>query len=110
MASPPFHAYIDRRDGLSVVVLEGELDLASRDEFRDVLADAEAGDGSQLVLDLGGLTFIDSSGLHVVSVAADRAAAQGRRLAVVRPGGLVSHGFEITRLAGRVDWLDDAPV
>jgi hypothetical protein len=28
----------------------------------------------------------------------------------VRPGGLVSHVFEITRLAGRVDWLDDAPV
>jgi anti-sigma B factor antagonist len=110
MAPSPFHAYIDRRDGLSVVVLEGELDLASRDEFREVLADAEDGDGSELVLDLGGLTFIDSSGLHVVAVAADRAAGQGRRLAIVRPAGMVSRVFEIARLTGRVDWLDEAPV
>jgi anti-sigma B factor antagonist len=110
MASSPFHAYTDRRHGVSVVVLEGELDIASRDEFREVLADAEDGDGSQLVLDLGGLTFIDSSGLHVVAGAVDRAARQGRRLAIVRPGGLVSRVFEIARLGGRVDWLDKPPV
>ena len=45
----------------AVVVVSGELDMASAPLFRAALEDAEPR-GGRIVLDMAGLTFMDSSG------------------------------------------------
>ncbi len=60
-----FDARCERRDGAVVVVARGELDLASADDLRTVLRGPEA-QAETVVLDLRGVTFIDSSGLSVI--------------------------------------------
>jgi anti-anti-sigma factor len=56
---------VDRRGSVVAATLRGELDLASADTARNALRDA-VGDGAErLELDLGAVTFLDSSGLTV---------------------------------------------
>ena len=59
-------AGVEERDGAVVVRLAGELDLYNAHAVRDqLLAAAERGP-ERLVVDLSGLTFIDSTGLGVL--------------------------------------------
>jgi anti-anti-sigma factor len=52
------------RDGITVLVLEGELDMASAPHLEAALADCPG--GNPIIADLTRLTYIDSSGLHVL--------------------------------------------
>jgi anti-anti-sigma factor len=52
-------------DGFARVLVEGELDLLTSPELERLL-DREISGGKQLVLDLAGVSFIDSTGLNVV--------------------------------------------
>ena len=66
-----------------VVVVTGEIDMATAPMLERELASAiAAGDGA-VVLDLLDVTFFDSSGLRVAVVAHRELGEQGRRLAVV---------------------------
>jgi anti-anti-sigma factor len=69
---PPeeFRIEEDRRDSAVVLRLHGELDLASADTVAQRL-DAHAAAGDAVVLDVDGLSFMDSSGLRVVLQAAE---------------------------------------
>jgi anti-anti-sigma factor len=51
-----------------------------------------------LVLDLSGLSFMDSSGMGVVAAAHARAVEAGRRFVVVGPPFSVRRAFEISNL------------
>lgn len=57
---------IDRRDGAIVVVLAGELDLYNAEEVRSALLEAVAEGPALLVVDLGEVTFVDSTALGVL--------------------------------------------
>jgi len=52
-------------DGAPVVTAVGEIDMSNADRFRDALGQA-AGDGGRLVVDLTGVEYLDSAGLHVL--------------------------------------------
>ncbi|GAB2482581.1 STAS domain-containing protein [Jatrophihabitans fulvus] len=53
-----------RENGSAVVSLEGDLDLATVPALRDAaLAELDEADCTTLVLDLAGLTFLDSTGI-----------------------------------------------
>jgi anti-anti-sigma factor len=54
---------INHGDRPGTVLLEGEIDLAVRDALRAALDEATCS-GERVVVDMGGVTFIDSSGLH----------------------------------------------
>ena len=86
-----------RDHGTHVVVLTGELDLAATHRVEDELRAIEATDAAQIVLDLSGLTFMDSSGVHLIARAAARCTASGTRLRL-RPGP--PHVQRILALAG----------
>lgn len=62
--------------------LSGELDLANADQLEQTLAAALVDHGA-VVLDLGGLTFLDSSGIEVFMGAAQRAQAGGGQFRIV---------------------------
>ena len=90
-----------------VVALRGELDISTAPLAEEQLRQAEAGHPPRLVLDLSGLTFLDSSGLRLVLEADARARRDGRRLVVVRGPAEVQRVFRVTLLENRLDFVDD---
>jgi anti-sigma B factor antagonist len=62
----------------------GELDVASAKTFEDELRQAIESGASMVVLDLEGLTFIDSTGLRALLMAAELSRSKGLRLRVIR--------------------------
>ncbi|WP_371483181.1 STAS domain-containing protein [Kitasatospora sp. NBC_00315] len=53
----------------AVMAIRGDLDFHSAPRVREALADLRLAPGGRLVLDLGGLTFCDSSGISVLVAA-----------------------------------------
>ena len=65
------------------VLAEGEVDIASVDELTAALLAAEQTDVPQIVLDLSGVTFLDSAGVLMLLQANTRSRAKGERLRVL---------------------------
>jgi anti-anti-sigma factor len=87
----------ERAGDTHVIALAGELDLASVRDVETELAGVEATARlATLVIDLRGVTFIDSSGLRLVLEASRRADTTAYRLALVRPSDRVFRAFEIS--------------
>lgn len=80
------------------VVVNGELDLFTAPELNAALHATGAG-REELVLDLRGLTFIDSSGMAVLVAQRRAMRALGTRLRVVGPSGPALRAFELAGLA-----------
>jgi anti-sigma B factor antagonist len=81
---------------LMTLRLLGEFDLAGCEQFEDTLARI-TGNVSQLVIDLEGLSFIDSSAIRCLVSAKARASESGLRLSVALPtDGQVRKVFELT--------------
>ena len=90
-----------------VLALSGDLDLAGAAILERALAGAEAADPRAVVVDLRDVDFMDSSGLRIVIVAAQRAEEDARRFALVPGKAQVMRVFEITRMAERLEFIDD---
>ena len=60
----------------------GELDVASAKSFEDELRQAIESGASPVVLDLEGLTFIDSTGLRALLMVAELSRSKGRPLRI----------------------------
>jgi anti-sigma B factor antagonist len=76
-----------RRDLVVVAAITGELDLSNAADLELGIAGEVGNQAAGLVLDLGGLTFIDSSGVHTLFSLAERLRLRGRRIAVIAPAG-----------------------
>jgi anti-sigma B factor antagonist len=88
---------VDRRDGAVVVSLGGELDLYNAEEVRAALLEASADEPAMLVVDLEGVTFIDSTALGVLIEARSRMTERnGFRLAA--PGLETRRALEVSGL------------
>ena len=92
--------------GLVKLVLRGELDLSTVAKVEEELRRAEAAEPPVLVLDLAGLTFLDSTGLRLIVTADQRARDQRRRLTVVKGPDTVQRVFSITRLDERLEMVE----
>ena len=69
MAELDFDLTVTRDEGgMTRLTLRGELDLGSAAELEQALAEA----GSDVLLDLRGLTFMDSTGVRVLLETAER--------------------------------------
>jgi anti-sigma B factor antagonist len=96
-----------RTEGQAAVLeLFGEFDLAGIEQFETDLGRIESGGAKVLVVDLSGLDFMDSSGLRALVMADQRAAKDGRRLAIVPGPPAVRRVFEITQLDSRLDLVE----
>lgn len=92
-------------DDEAVVVLLGELDLASAPEVEAHLREIEP-NVARIVLDLRGLLFMDSTGLRLVLTADSRARREGRRLLVIPGPESVHRVFRIALLDRRIEFVD----
>lgn len=74
--------------GVTVARLAGELDLTTVDD-----ADARLGEagGGRVIVDLAGLSFLDSAAVHLLFRVVKRFRGQGRELAFVVPTGSPAH-------------------
>jgi anti-anti-sigma factor len=103
----PFAIRIDQDAGAVLVQLEGELDIATTPKVDGELRRIESDGAGVIVLDLRGLTFMDSTGLRLLVTADARAREGGHRLAIVRGPGPVHRVLEITGLHNRLDLISD---
>jgi anti-sigma B factor antagonist len=81
-----------------VLELAGELDHTSAPLVHEALAALDLSPGDQLVLDLGGLTFCDSSGISAFLAARNRALAADAGFAVSAVPARIGRVFEIVGL------------
>ena len=79
----PFVTEVERRDGVTLVRPRGDLDVASAGTLDAALTGIERAE--HLVLDLRGLTFIDSTGLHLLVALQQRAERDGFELSLLAP-------------------------
>jgi stage II sporulation protein AA (anti-sigma F factor antagonist) len=82
-------------DGRRVVHVVGDVDLDSSSQLERFLADRGPGD---LVVDLSGVTFIDSAGIAVLVKAHMEAEQRGERLALANPSRSTQRILELTGL------------
>jgi anti-anti-sigma factor len=87
---------VERLDGVAFVRARGELDVATVATLRAELDGID--DVRRLVLDLRGLSFIDSTGLHLLVRLRDRALQDGFELALLAPGAPVDRAIRICGL------------
>ena len=86
------------RGGTSVVTVAGEVDVATAPALRDCLDQAVRRAEGAVVVDLLGVTFIDSTGLGVLIGAQRGCAEDGRELQLVIAEPRILKVFEITGL------------
>jgi anti-sigma B factor antagonist len=86
-----------RENGAVVVSLTGELDLYNANEVRDALLAACAEKPERLVVDLAGVTFIDSTALGVLIEARTRLPNR-RAFLLAAPGLEPKRALEISGL------------
>ncbi|MGY1815033.1 STAS domain-containing protein [Blastococcus sp. SYSU D00820] len=95
------------------ITVSGEVDCSSAPDLRACIDSELTGDVAELVVDLAGVTFLDSAGLSVLAGAHRRAGDAGTRLRVLAGSRAVVRPLEITGLwhllgAERVQPADDA--
>jgi anti-sigma B factor antagonist len=106
-----FQATERTRDGVRIVAIEGDLDIATSPRVRELLSDAAADVERPLVVDLSNCTFIDSTGLATLLHGAKPAQNGEAHVALVSPGGEVRKLLELTAIDRTIpvfDALDDA--
>ena len=87
------------QDGEALVVRAfGELDLSNAKTLEAALRRAIASDGSGVILDLGGVTFLDSAGLRLVLMMARQSLRNGGRLRLLRGSAPVEHVIELSEV------------
>lgn len=84
--------------------------MAGVDRFERLLAADRPPAAATFVVDLRGLSFIDSSGLRALIVADQRVRDDGGRFIVVRGADRVNEVLEMTGVAQRIEFVDDPPV
>ena len=80
------------------VAAYGELEIATAPAFMAALEEAVRGSSGPFVIDLGGVDFLDSAGIHCVVRARALLGREDRVLALVRPRANVRRVLELVGL------------
>ena len=83
-----------------VVVAQGEIDIATAPELRDLLRAELAASPEKLIIDMAEVSFIDSSGLSELIVAFKAGQAAGTDVVLRNPGQRVRFVLEVSGLNG----------
>ena len=93
-------------EGVSTITLWGELDIASAAVLEAEVMVAEQLGAQSITIDLSGLDFLDTSGLHAILAAHARCTRHGRDLTLLRGPSQVQRIFELTRTRRSLAFLD----
>jgi anti-sigma B factor antagonist len=107
VAAPGNFDAASHREGATLVVApRGEIDLATVDIVKGAV-EGELRPGDELVLDLRGVEFMDTSGLRYVLELAQRSSREEFVLRVIRGPRAVQRVFEISGVEGRLPFVND---
>lgn len=98
---PDAPARLDIQRGSSLTTLRGEIDAHTAPHLAEYFVDLPSGTGD-IDIDMGGVEFMDSSGLRVVIDVHQRAESAGRRLVIHQPSAPVVRLFEISGLTAHL--------
>lgn len=84
------------RNGVALVAVLGELDLATTPVLEDRLTHLERTDVETIMLDLRGVTFLDCSAIHAFVTAQDHAQQNGHRFFLVGADALAQRIIGLT--------------
>jgi anti-anti-sigma factor len=104
-----FSISISDRDGRAVVVIRGELDLATAPDLEAAIK-SRLDDGQDVVVDLRELEFMDSTGLRVLVAAHGRVEGTEQRFLIVRPlpGASIERILAVAGVERVLYLIDDA--
>jgi anti-sigma B factor antagonist len=105
--STPFEMATEQQAHTTFVRLRGEFDLAGRERFRKVAESLGRSGLRRVVLDLRGLTFIDSSGLRWIIDLWKRSQDDGFDLTIVRGSPSIARVFELAGLDDVLTTVED---
>jgi anti-sigma B factor antagonist len=97
---------LDHDERTATIALHGEIDVLTVDQVRVALAGALAAHPHDLIVDLGDLTFIDSTGLGALIAGFQRARDAGVRFRLTRPQPAVR---QILMLSGLLEVVEVTP-
>jgi anti-sigma B factor antagonist len=98
---------VRREPRVVIVDMRGEIDVNAVPRIRDTLGDLTRAAAPQVLVNLTGATYIDSSGLGVLMAARKEALQAGGRLAICGMTKDVRMVFELTRLDKFFEIYDD---
>jgi anti-sigma B factor antagonist len=101
----PFGVEVRGAPTAPVVVVRGEIDVATSPELRNQLAALVTGGAKDITLEFSEVSFVDSSGLGVLVGTYKRLRDDGGNIRIVGAQASVRKVFEITGLQGAL--LDD---
>jgi anti-anti-sigma factor len=106
MAAPGnFDISTEHDDRALVVSPRGEVDMATIGLLRDAIA-AERAQGEDLVIDLRGVNFMDTTGLRYVLELNRLAERDGFTLQIVRGPDAVQRVFQVSGLESRLPFVN----
>jgi anti-anti-sigma factor len=85
-----------RVGGVSMVIAPEEIDICNSDQFRAALAEAATLGNDRVLVDMSQTQFCDSTGLHALVRAHQRAQAAGGDVLLVMSGGPVRRLLAVT--------------
>jgi anti-anti-sigma factor len=102
---PPLSVVSALRDGRLEFAVAGEIDLATADIFRSTIDAALHGSDGDVVIDLGGVTFLGSPGLHALVRTQRELERDARRMVIICPPGSARRIIEVCGLDGTLHLL-----
>lgn len=101
----------DRTDGISLVHLDGRLDVDGMRRVDTKFYEATAAQNRPAVVDLSGLDFISSLGIGMLFGCARSLSRKGHRMVIASPSGLVAQSMKavgVHEVIPVVETVDDA--
>jgi anti-sigma B factor antagonist len=93
-------------DRAMMLTVSGELDLVSSPALEQALEDLSATDTRLVMIDMRQLDFMDSTGIHLLVKAQQRAHAAGQRFAVIRGSEQVQRLLDLTGVSEQMTIVD----
>lgn len=88
---------VDRRDGITVLLVDGVVDLATSPPLEELLAELIEEEPTALVVDLTDVSFLASVGLRILAETHERVGGTGK-FAVVATGPVTARPIQLTKL------------
>lgn len=98
-----------KTDGVDIIALSGQLNMENAGEARTALLEIIEGGCQRMVIDLGGVNFVDSSGLSVLVSAYKLIEAKAGKLVLSNIPKNVQALFALTRLNEAFHIFADTP-
>ena len=104
-----FEVKAERLGAEARIAVQGELDIATLPEFEQAVTRTRAQGLERMVIDLRGLSFLDSMSIELLLRLHGELTATGAELVVVRGPRAVNRIFEVMELQRVLNLVDEPP-